>query len=194
MTDAILRLVPDYGMWIIGLTTFFSCLALPVPASLLMIAGGAFAASGDLSLSGTAAAAYTGAVVGDQTGFAIGRRGSGLVDRMSASDSRRAALLERARKFADVWGRAGVFLSRWLFSPLGPYVNFIAGATGLNWLVFTLAAATGEIIWVSTYTGLGFAFSNNIDMVADFASNISAMLAAALLATVLGWLLFRKSP
>ena len=25
------------------------------------------------------------------------------------------------------------FLSRWLFSPLGPYVNFLGGATGLPW-------------------------------------------------------------
>ncbi|MGR3660683.1 MAG: DedA family protein [Paracoccaceae bacterium] len=193
MTDAILELVPEYGLWLIALTTFLSCLAIPVPASLIMIAGGAFASSGDLSLSGTMTAAYAGAIAGDQTGFAIGRRGETMFTRLQNDPGTRGKMLKRADVFADKWGRLGVFLSRWLFSPLGPYVNFVVGATGLGWLTFTISAAAGEIIWVSLYTGLGYLFSNHIDMVADIASNISALLAAALVAALLGRYLFKTA-
>lgn len=193
MTDTILELVPEYGLWIVALTTFLSCLAMPVPASLMMIAGGAFASSGDLSLTATMAAALAGAILGDQTGFVIGRRGETMFTRMQNDPGKRGKMLKRADVFADKWGRLGVFLSRWLFSPLGPYVNFIAGATGLGWLTFTIAAAAGEVIWVTLYTGLGYTFSNHIDMVVEFTSNISYLLAAAVVAALLGRFLFKSA-
>ena len=33
MTDWLLGLVPQYGLWLLAATTFLSCLALPIPAS-----------------------------------------------------------------------------------------------------------------------------------------------------------------
>ena len=193
MTETLMALVPEYGLWLIGVVTFLSCLAVPVPSSLLMVAGGAFAASGDLSLVATGTAAYAGAVAGDQTGFAIGRRGASLLEKLEQTSAQRKALLDKARKFSDDWGGIGVFLSRWLLSPLGPYVNFIGGATGLNWAHFTFWAAAGEVMWVTIYTGLGYLFSDQIEMVADIAGNISGFLAAAAVAFVLGRLALRSS-
>ena len=191
MSDTLMALVPAYGLWLIAAVTFLSCLAVPVPASLLMVAGGAFAAAGDLSLLATGGAAWAGAVAGDQAGFAIGRRGQGLLARLEAGPGRRRTLMRRARELARRWGHLGVFLSRWLLSPLGPYVNLIGGATGLGWAGFSLWAAAGESLWVALYTGLGFAFSDQIEMVADIASSLSGFLAAGVLAVLLGRLALR---
>ncbi len=188
MTETLMALVPQFGLWLIAAVTFLSCLAVPVPSSLLMVAGGAFAAAGDLSLAATGAAAYAGAVIGDQTGFAIGRRGQGVLARIEHTSPRRRALLRRARHFSRRWGGPGVFLSRWLLSPLGPYVNFIGGATGMGWAGFSAWAAAGELVWVALFTGLGFLFYDQIEMVADIAGNVSGFLAAAAVALVLGWL------
>ena len=68
MTEVILALAADYGVPLLFCVTFLSCLALPVPSSLLMLASGGFAAAGDLSLPAVAAAAFCGAVIGDNTG------------------------------------------------------------------------------------------------------------------------------
>ena len=68
MTDWFLALVPDYGLWLVALTTFLSCLALPVPSSMLMLAAGGFAAAGDLTLTGAARAALAGAILSAETG------------------------------------------------------------------------------------------------------------------------------
>ncbi|MBD3765178.1 MAG: hypothetical protein IE927_10725 [Rhodobacterales bacterium] len=65
MTEALFALVPVWGAPAIGLITFLSCLALPVPASLAMLAGGAFVAAGDLALAPVARAALAGAVLGE---------------------------------------------------------------------------------------------------------------------------------
>jgi membrane protein DedA with SNARE-associated domain len=189
MSDWILLSLADYGLPLLFLTTALSCLALPVPASLVMLTSGAFSASGDLALVPTALAALAGALIGDQLGYFIGRAGQtrlhGHLDRYP----KRAALLARAVSLLRHRGGAGVFLSRWLFSPLGPYVNFAAGAAAVTWPRFTLWGAAGEALWVSLYVGLGYAFADNLSAVAEFASDISGLLAGLAVMTGSGlWL------
>ena len=88
MTDWFLGLVPVYGLWLIAVVTFASCLALPMPASIVMLAAGGFAASGDLVLWQVMATAVLGAIAGDQLGFSIGRvGGTTLVERLSGGAS-----------------------------------------------------------------------------------------------------------
>ena len=171
MTDTIFALVTSWGAVVIFASSFLSCLALPIPTSLMMLSGGAFVASGDLALWQVVAGAYGGAILGDQTGYLIGRHGGApLVERIARTPARRA-VLERARRLVDRKGGLGVFFSTWLFAPLGPWVNFIAGTTGLGWLRFTLWDVLGETIWVTVYVGLGFAFATQIEAVADILGN-----------------------
>ena len=68
MTDWLLALVPQYGLWLLAVTTLLSCLALPLPASILMLSAGGFAASDDLILWEVVGAALAGAIAGDQIG------------------------------------------------------------------------------------------------------------------------------
>jgi len=184
MTDTLAALVLVYGLWLIGGVTFFSCLALPVPASLIMVTGGAFAAAGDISLPAVLAAAYVGANAGDQIGYTIGRRGGTVFAGIMNSRSTGKAMFQRACDFSRNWGKSSVFLSRWLVSPLGPYLNILSGASGMRWLVFTAFAAAGEAIWVSLYVGLGFVFTDRIGMIADLAGTVSGLLAAVALSAL----------
>ncbi len=190
MSDLLLSLVVDYGGVLLFAVTFLSCLAIPVPSSLLMLTGGGFVASGDLSLITAAGAAYLGAVLGDQTGFQIGRRAGPMIESKLAKAPKRAALHKKATDLTDQHGGAGVFLSRWLFSPLGPYVNFAGGAAGLNWLRFTVWAAMGEAVWVTLYVGLGYTFADRISDLANILGNASGFMAAGVVTAGLGyWLL-----
>lgn len=192
MTEALFALVTGYGVAAIAVATFLSCLALPIPSSLMMLAGGGFAASGDLALAPVAGAAFGGAVLGDQTGFRLGRFGTtrlaGWIDRSPA----RAALLRRAHVVVERWGTTGVFFSTWAAAPLGPWVNFAAGAAGMNGWRFTLWDTAGEAIWVTVYVGLGYAFASNLDVLAGVLTNAAGALTAALIALVLGALLLRR--
>jgi membrane protein YqaA with SNARE-associated domain len=73
MSDFFFALVADYGVPIVFVVTFLSCLDLPVPSSILMLTSGGFAATGDLTLSTVLAAAFIGAVLGDNAGYWIAR-------------------------------------------------------------------------------------------------------------------------
>lgn len=179
MTDWLLGLVPLYGVWLLASATFLSCLALPIPASLLMLAAGGFVAAGDLSLPASAGAALAGAVAGDQTGYAAGRLGgAGLVGRLG----QKAQPVARARDLLSDKGGVAVFLSRWLFSALGPYVNVAAGAAGQPWVRFTLWGVAGEAVWVGLYVGLGYVFTGNLQAAADMAADMLGLLATGAVA------------
>jgi membrane protein DedA with SNARE-associated domain len=190
VTDTLLALVPIYGAALVGLVTFLSCVALPVPASLAMLAGGAFAASGDLDLGAVMAAALAGAVAGDQVGFWLGRQGSTLLVR-AARRQKTARLLARARASLRDRAFGAVFLSRWLFSPLGPWVNLAGGATGLGWRVFSLGSLTGEAVWVGLYVGAGWTFAAQVDRVGDVLGTLGGLLGAAVVTVLLGRALWR---
>lgn len=190
LTDWVLAQLPLYGPWLLGMTTFLSCLALPVPASLMMIASGAFVATGDLSLPAIGGAAFVGAVSGDQAGFWLGRRAGRL---LPAPDSRKGKLISAALEQLARKGAVTVFLSRWLFSALGPWVNLAAGASGFRHPRFTLAGVLGEAVWVGAYVGLGIAFGANLQAAADLASNALGLMAAGAMAVALGWWLWRAA-
>lgn len=186
MTEWLLALVPEYGPWLLAVSTFLSCLALPIPASVLLMAAGGFSASGDLSLPVSIAAALAGALLGDQLGYLAGRLGGALwLDKAG----RRVALLGKARDLLARRGGVAVFLTRWLFSALGPGVNLAAGAARQSWAGFTLWGSAGEILWVSFYTGLGFLFAGNLEQASDRALDALGLLAAGAVAIGLGlWL------
>ncbi len=189
MTEYLLSLVSDYGAWALGLVTFLSCLALPVPASLAMLAAGGFIAAGELSMPTACLAAFGGACLGDQVGYFAGRRfGAEGLDRLS-SRPKRGALLRRAASDLDRKAMSIVYFSRWLVSPLGPYVNVVAGATRVSWKRFTLGDIAGEATWVTIYVGLGFLFAENIGALSDILGNLTGLLAAiAVAAGAAGWL------
>ena len=155
MTDSLLALLPSYGGYLLALVTLLACMAMPIPASVLMVAAGGFAMTGDLLLWQALLGAFVGAVIGDQVGFQIGRLGTGYVERLEAKGGKQAAALKKATAFTRRRGVLSVFFSRWLVSPLGPYVNLTAGAARMNWAGFTIGSLLGEAVWVSIYIGMG---------------------------------------
>jgi len=186
MTEWLLGLVPAWGPWLLAACTYLACLALPVPASILLLAAGGFAAAGDLSLMAAICATLAAAFLGDQTMYAVGRHGgAGLLDRMGS----RAQPIARARDLLARRGAVVVFLSRWLISALGPYVNLAAGASGLAWARFTLWGLLGEAVWLGLYLGLGYVFTGNLEAASAFALRILLFLGVAAVALGLGlWL------
>ncbi|MDR7125055.1 DedA family protein [Pseudotabrizicola sp. 4114] len=189
MTDWMLSAVPTYGPWLVALVTFLSCIGIPVPASMLMLAAGGFAASDDLEVWQVALAALAGAAIGDQSAYWAARKGGApFVDRFAKGA--RAQLLDRARSLVAERGTIAVFLSRWLISPLAPYANLIAGASRMHWLPFTTAAVAGELVWVGVYVGAGYGFGDNLEAATEFAGSILGFLAAGAIAAGLGWWLW----
>lgn len=159
MTESIMTLVGQHGAVILFLTTLLASMAMPVPASFTLLAAGALSATGGLSLTGAATAALAGAIIGDLTAYAVGRwGGAALWDRLQGRP-KVGRMMTEAREMLHRHATTAVLLSRWPFSPVGPYVNAVSGATRLPPLRFVLLCAVGDTVWISLYMGLGHVFA-----------------------------------
>ncbi len=189
MTDTAFALIANYGVVVLFCVTFLSCLALPVPSSILMLASGSFAATGDLSIYNVAIAAFCGAVIGDNTGYLIARLSNDWLGDWLFAAPKRARMMRKGQAFMTKWGGSSVFFSCWLVAPLGPYINFVSGLTKFTWARFALWGIAGEAVWVGLYVGMGYGFGENLDIVAGLLGNISGLITASVIAIGLGlWL------
>lgn len=186
MTDILLPLVPTYGLWLILSAVALSCLALPVPASLLVMAGGGFAAAGDLILWQVTLCALLGMALGDQLAYWIARRAGTSLTERAKKQSKLAASVTRAEAMFENRGATGVFLSRTIFSPIGPYMSYLSGALGLGWATFTTAALLGGIIWAVGYASLGFIFADQIVHLSSMIGNFFGIILAGAGVILLG--------
>ena len=190
MTAWLLALVPQYGLWLLAATTFLSCLALPFPASILMLTAGGFAAAGDLVLWQAFLAAAAGGIAGDQSGYWAGRGlGTPALARLRR-DPARDRMLARADALMQRRGIMAIFLSRWLVSPLGPWVNLIAGSTSYRGARFTLAGVAGEAVWAGLYVGAGYGFGGNVEAASDMLGSVLGLVGAVGAVLALGYWLF----
>lgn len=185
MSETLFALVSTYGLWVVAASAFLSCLAIPIPTAVVMLAAGAFAAAGDLVFWQVLGTAWLAAVAGDQTGFHLGRWGGPPLIATIARRSGRDALITRAEETVRRYGGLGVFFSTWLFAPLGPWVNLIAGAARLERWRFTLWDVAGETIWVTAYVTLGFAFGTRLDELTALVTDWSGLFASAGAALIL---------
>lgn len=157
-----MAMLADHAGWALLVVTFLSCLVLPVPTSVLMVAAGGLVAAGDLGWEVALATPFAGAVAGDQAGYWLGRRGGSALTAWLARQPARAAAGARARDLIVQRCAGAVFLTRWLLAPLGPYVNVACGMAGVSWARFSVPAVAGKAVWVGLYVGVGFSVAGNI--------------------------------
>jgi membrane protein DedA with SNARE-associated domain len=160
MTEWLLAALPTYGLPALSASIFLACLGVPLPASMMLLLSGAFVASGDLPVVLTVLTAFGSAVIGDNTGFLLGRYASGFLARHTEAIQKVGAYLQERGAWA-------IFLSRWLVAPLGPAINLAAGASAVSWRRFLAPELAGEVVWVGLYVSLGAAFGHALTMLSD---------------------------
>lgn len=187
MTVYLLEFLTSYGLPAAALLLAIGQFGVPLPTSLALLTLGALAANGDAELATAFLWAIAGATLGDQAGFLTGRfvilSAEGRPGFLGGLASKARAAEPKLQR----WGASGVFLSRWLFTPLGPAINIASGITGLSWPRFTLWGVLGEGLWVTIYITLGYAFGSNIEALSGILGNLSMALAMLALAAFLGW-------
>lgn len=152
----------DHGAAVVFVTTFLSCLGLPIPAALVLFGSGAFAATNGEAAVLLFPAAYAGAIGGGVTVFLLGRSAGGfLLQRLSARPAM-APLIDRARELVAKRGGMAVFLGASLVAQVGPAVMLVAGAARLGWAPFMVWQLVGRLLWVAGYMALGWGLSDQL--------------------------------
>jgi membrane-associated protein len=191
MNAELIGLLTSYGLPALFLILAITSAGAPFPDSLLLIAVGSFIAQGDLNYWPVIAVATAGAVAGDNLGYAIGRWGGRPLATKLGGGNR----IGKAEDFSRKWGGPGIFLSRWLVGPLGPWINLTSGLTAYSWPRFLALDVAGELLWVLIYVSLGREFSDKVQAVADLLGDLTWVVLGLAVAAFLGWkLIGRSSP
>lgn len=171
MSDYFLTQVINYGAPLFALTLFLGALGLPVGASLMVIAVGAFSQQGYFDWVLMTILGLLGALLGDTLSFGMGYYGKDWVKaRMGSSPAWASAL-------AIFNNRAGaaIFLTRFLITALAIPTNLIAGGSGYPFRRFVFYDIPGEILWIILYGGLGYLFGSQWEVVSEFMSNFGGL-------------------
>jgi len=191
LSDYLLGTLGLYGPAVLFVVLLVGSVGVPTPGSLLLLVAGSFVEQGEMNLWHVLALACVGSVVGDQIGYAIGRWGG----RRAASRLGRwfgEKRLESAEGWLRRRGGWGIFLSRWLLTPLGPFVNITSGLSGYSWPRFLLYDLLGEALWVVLYVLLGRFFSDSVEDLSDVLGDFTWAAVGLLFAILLGWVLWRQ--
>jgi len=120
---------------------------LPIPGETALIAASVLASQGHLEIGIVILLAATAAIVGDNIGYLIGRKGGRwLLERPGAFESQRAQVLASGEPFFDRHGPKAVFFGRFVLG-LRVWASWLAGATRMPWRSFALWNALGGITW-----------------------------------------------
>jgi membrane protein DedA with SNARE-associated domain len=192
MNDQLLAAVSEYGaVGLFGIVAI-AAVGMPLPITLLLIVAGSMVSQGVMSWWWAIGAAGAGAILGDQVGYAIGRWGGpAAVKKVSAVFGRRASLQAMEAK-AKAWGGPGIFITRWLLSPLGPWINLASGTAGYPWHRFLLWDILGELTGAALFLSLGWLFSDRVMALYGVLGDLTWAIAALLAAIILGYLLVRR--
>jgi len=184
MSDYLLTQIINQGAPLFGLILFMGALGVPVPASILLIAAGAFSQQGILTWYSAAILGLLGAVLGDAVSFGIGYYARDWVQARFG----KSATWKSARDTFDSRAGMAVYLTRFLITALAVPTNLIAGGSGIRFRRFMTYDTLGEMTWVILYGGLGYWFGSNWEVVSDFISNFGGLLLGIVLLGAGIWL------
>src|SRR6266446_5930879 len=154
-------------------------LGLPIPAIPLLLAAGALAGSGSMSLLVALVSAIAGAILGDAVWFLLGRRRGAKVLHLLCRISLEPDSC--VRRTEEVFGRYGI--RSLLFAKFVPGLSTaappLAGVFGMGWPRFLLFDGIGVLLYTGVFTGLGVLFSAQLEAVARPALRLGEWLAVA---------------
>jgi len=171
MSEFFLTQVINYGAPLVGLILLLGALGLPVGASAVVIAAGAFSQQGFLNWTSVAMLGLVGATIGDTLSFGMGYYAKNWMRQRFGNSP---VWINASKSFQQRAGLA-VFLTRWLVTAVAIPTNLIAGGGGYKFSHFLLYDITGEIVWIILYGGLGYWFGNQWELVSDFLSNFGGL-------------------
>ena len=178
MPDSIPNLLLNYGPPALAVAIFVGALGVPLPGTTLLLATGALARGGLVSVPAVvvmAVLAVSAAVLGDGTSYGLARRGfKPFLSRLEGNSAWR-----RAERAFERKGAFAILLSRFLVTPLALPTNLIAGGERYPFARFVSFCLVGETVWVVLFGGLGYPFAGSWRAIGGIAGDLGLWLAVA---------------
>lgn len=171
-----------YGYWAVLLFVAIESIGIPFPGETMLLVAAIYAGTTHkLSIWLVILAAASGAILGDNIGFWIGREGG---FRLLRRYGRYIRLDERKLKVGlYLFRRHGgkvVFFGRFV-AVLRAWAAFLAGVNRMQWPHFLLFNALGGIVWATLYGLGGYVLGNQVQRLTGPVGTITIILAGVII-------------
>jgi membrane protein DedA with SNARE-associated domain len=161
-------LLHDWGYAAVAAFLFFEDFGVPLPGETMLIAASLYAGAGHLNVWVVGIVGFLAAVLGDNVGYLIGRKGGRkVVDRWGRYVFVTPERFDRAEAWFVKHGGVVVCFARYV-EGLRQLNGVIAGTVEMPWKKFLFFNALGAALWVSTWTSLGYPAGNNVETIAHY--------------------------
>ena len=189
---SIISLTTNLGLPVIGVVVGVEALGIPLPGETAVIFGGLAASQGRLSIVAVIVVAAAGAIIGDNVGFVIGRKGGRrLLERPGRFYAERQRMLAVGDPFFERHGPKAVFLGRWI-TGLRVWTSWLAGASDMRWPTFLVWNALGGTAWATSVALAAYYVGNGAKQVFSKIGLYGIPVALVVFALFAAWWLRRR--
>ena len=178
-----------YGYWAVFFGVMLENAGVPVPGETILLIAGYFASTGEFHLGLVMLIAATGAVIGDNIGFAIGHHfGRNVLLRVGRFFFLTPKRFEHMENYFERHGNKTILVARFI-TGLRVFAALLAGASKMPWRVFIVFNVAGAILWSVVITTLGYLFGNSLPLLIKWVGRSGTV--ALISAIVIGIIVWR---
>ena len=181
-----------YGYWAGFFGVMLENAGVPVPGETILLVAGYFASTHRLDLALVMLIAATGAVIGDNIGFAIGQRfGRSFLLRIGKYVFLTPNRLAHLENYFKRFGSKTILIARFL-TGLRVFAAVLAGASRMPWRTFFINNVAGAFLWAAVITTLGYVFGESLPLLIKWVGRGgTTILIAAVVLGIIGWRIYR---
>jgi membrane protein DedA with SNARE-associated domain/rhodanese-related sulfurtransferase len=188
---ALIEFVVRHGYVVLIAWVFVEQAGLPIPSMPILLAAGALAGDGRMSLPAALICAVLAAMAADAIWFQLGRLKGVQVLRALCKISLEPDSC--VRRTEDIFARRGA--RTLLFAKFVPGLNAVAtplaGVIDMRPWRFLLFDALGSLLWAGSFLTLGYAFSDQIEAVAAHAARTGSLAVAIVGGAIVSYVAYK---
>ena len=167
---------------------FAEQIGLPIPSLPILLAAGALAGTGRINFFVSLVIAIIGSLTADTIWFQLGRlKGIKVLQFLCKISLEPDSCVRRTEGIFAKEGARSLLLAKFL-PGLGAVAPPLAGIFHMRYSRFLLFDSAGAGLWAGTFLALGFAFSEQIERIADHASALGGGLLVILIGALAGYI------
>ncbi len=180
-----------HGYVVLLVWVFAEQVGIPIPAMPLLLAAGALAGTGHLSFFPSVFCAVLGAVAADTIWFQLGRRkGIKILQLLCRISLEPDSCVRRTEGIFSKQGARSLLVAKFI-PGLGIVTPPLAGIFHMRSRRFLLFDALGSLLWAGAFTGLGYVFSGQIELVADRLASLGGWLVVLLVGALAAYIAYK---
>lgn len=189
--NEVVQFVIQHGYGVLFGWVLAEQLGLPIPSMPILLAAGAVAGTRQLYFSLAMAVSVVAAMISDVVWYEIGKRkGSTVLQFLCKVSLEPDSCVRRTESLYEKYGERSLLWAK--FVPgLNTAAPPVAGMFGMRFWRFLIFDTMGSILWAGSFIGLGWLFSDQLELVARYAERFGLWLVVLLGAGLAGYILMK---